>query len=273
MTSLAERSVVAEQAEAAVIESLFGMFDDQQQQALGVASARIGGGVAVRMAAAPDIAMFTRAFALGIGEPLTGDVIDEATEFLAAAGGTFACLQIAPMQETPEVLDALDQRGYRRGHTWAKMMRATGATSEASTDLRIERLSADRGEQMARVQIAGFEMPDILVPWSARQASTPGWHCWGAFDGDDMVACAMLFVHDGAGHLSGAATLPEHRGRGAQGALMKARIDYATERGLHWITAETGSETPEEPNPSLHNMHRAGLELLYHRQNWIRPNA
>src|SRR5207245_6795471 len=100
----------------------------------------------------------------------------------------------------------------------------------------------------------------------ARQATASGWAAWGAFDGDQIVACGMLFLHNGVGQLSGAATLPSHRGRGAQLALMKARIEAAAGLGARWITAETGSETPEDPNPSLHNMCRAGLELLYHRR-------
>ena len=78
-----------------------------------------------------------------------------------------------------------------------------------------------------------------------------------------------LFVHGPCGQLSGAATLPEARGRGAQSALMAARIALARDLGLSYVTAETGSETPENPNPSLHNMHRAGLETLYERRNWL----
>jgi hypothetical protein len=50
---------------------------------------------------------------------------------------------------------------------------------------------------------------------------------------------------------------------------MAARIADAARLGVRWVTAETGSETRGNPNPSLHNMVRAGLELLYHRQNWL----
>jgi hypothetical protein len=33
------------------------------------------------------------------------------------------------------------------------------------------------------------------------------------------------------------------------------------------LFTETGAETPEDPNPSLHNMHRMGFRDLYGRQN------
>lgn len=40
-------------------------------------------------------------------------------------------------------------------------------------------------------------------------------------------------------------------------------------RGAAWVTADTGSEEPDDPIPSLHNMRRAGIDELYARQNWL----
>jgi GNAT superfamily N-acetyltransferase len=119
------------------------------------------------------------------------------------------------------------------------------------------------------VQCIGMEMPPDLVPWCAAQVGAPGWYAFGAYDGDALVGMGALFAHGRCGQLSGAATLPEARGRGAQSALMAARIALARDLGLEWVTAETGSETRENPNPSLHNMHRAGLATLYERRNWL----
>ena len=50
---------------------------------------------------------------------------------------------------------------------------------------------------------------------------------------------------------------------------MARRVTDAAALGCSWITAETGTETAEEPNPSLHNMRRIGLVELYERRNWI----
>jgi hypothetical protein len=50
---------------------------------------------------------------------------------------------------------------------------------------------------------------------------------------------------------------------------MARRSADARDLGLRWIAAETGAEKPEDPNPSLHDMHRAGLEHLYDRRNWL----
>jgi GNAT superfamily N-acetyltransferase len=67
----------------------------------------------------------------------------------------------------------------------------------------------------------------------------------------------------------GGATLPEARGRGAQSALLTARVRAATGEGCRWLVAETGAEGPGEHNPSLHNMVRVGFEPLYERANWL----
>ena len=50
---------------------------------------------------------------------------------------------------------------------------------------------------------------------------------------------------------------------------MSVRVADALEAGADWITCETGAETAESPNPSLHNMRRLGLGEQYERVNWI----
>jgi hypothetical protein len=50
---------------------------------------------------------------------------------------------------------------------------------------------------------------------------------------------------------------------------MARRITDAVAHGCDWVTTETGAETAEHPNPSLHNMRRSGLTELYERRNWV----
>jgi hypothetical protein len=69
--------------------------------------------------------------------------------------------------------------------------------------------------------------------------------------------------------LCGAATLPSARGQGAQGALMGRRLADAWAAGAQHIGSDTGSESPDHPNPSLHNMRRVGLTEAYTRTNYI----
>ncbi len=149
--------------------------------------------------------------------------------------------------------------------------RAQDVHAETRTDLRITRLDPTEARAYGDVMIEAFEMPtDSALPaWCASQLGIPGFQMYGAWDGDVLAATASLYTANGIGTLAGAATLPEYRGRGAQSALMAIRVTDAAALGCAWITAETGTETPEEPNPSLHNMRHIGLVELYERRNWL----
>ena len=269
MDDARERSIKAELAEAATLANMVQIAGPELRGTLGLDARSIGGGVVARMAAAPDVPSLTRALGLGLVEPLTEATLEAALNYLRDAGGSALLVQLSPHAETPEVLAMLADRGLERGRTWAKMMRPAGPTQDVSTALRVDKVGPERADEFARVIITGFEMPDVMIPFARAQLEAPGWAAYAAFDGDELVAAGSMFVHDDVAQLAGAATLPSHRGRGAQLALMAARITEAQQLGAAWVTAETGSETPDDPNPSLHNMRRAGMEELYARQNWV----
>jgi GNAT superfamily N-acetyltransferase len=76
-----------------------------------------------------------------------------------------------------------------------------------------------------------------------------------AFDGARLVALATLTLGQG-GYLGAAATDPPQRGRGAQTALIAARVSRAAVLGARWCCAETNTAVPI----SLRNLERAGFE-------------
>ena len=117
--------------------------------------------------------------------------------------------------------------------------------------------------------LRGFGMPeDGLSDMVAASASSPDFRPFAVWDGDEMIATANLFVHAQIGSLNSAATLPEHRNRGAQSALLAARAGEAARAGCRWLVAETGKPVGCSANPSLNNLLRSGLRPLYERQNW-----
>ena len=74
---------------------------------------------------------------------------------------------------------------------------------------------------------------------------------------------------DGDGAWFGlSATLPAHRNIGAQTALLSRRMRDASALGCDWVSAET-HPTSADTNPSLRNMARAGMDVLYLRP-WYR---
>ena len=78
-----------------------------------------------------------------------------------------------------------------------------------------------------------------------------------------------MFVNGEVGWLGFAGTLKTHRKRGGQGALFARRIKDGLALGCKWFVTETGEDTPENPNPSYHNMLRSGFKLAYLRRNYV----
>ena len=72
-------------------------------------------------------------------------------------------------------------------------------------------------------------------------------------------------MSDGLAQLAGASTLPLHRRRGVQSALLRARLLDAASRGcdLAVVTTEPASKSQE-------NAQRAGFTLLYPRAILVR---
>ena len=91
-----------------------------------------------------------------------------------------------------------------------------------------------------------------LAPYLARRD--------GAIAGGGSIRISNRLVQ-----LSGAATLPAHRRRGVQSALLRARLLDAARQGcdLAIVTTEPGSKSQE-------NVQRAGFTLLYSRAVLIR---
>ena len=153
---------------------------------------------------------------------------------------------------------------------WVKVYRSARIPIDVATDLRIEQIEGspyERPGQKSRVQHSG--MPSPLAEGLAMSIGQPGWQHYLAWDGQQAVAASGLVYAQGVGWLGAGGTLPSHRRRGAQGALMARRIQDSAAAGCEWVITETGEDTPEHPNPSFHNMRRTGFQVAYLRPNYM----
>jgi GNAT superfamily N-acetyltransferase len=146
-------------------------------------------------------------------------------------------------------------------------MRGSEPPPEIPTNLEIRELAAHEADRFGAVVSMAFGLPAVAAPWTAAIVGRPGWRAYGAFDHDALVAAGALFVEGDVGWLGMAGTLPFHRRRGAQGALMVRRIADAIALGCTTIATETGI-LPGRPNPSLDNMLRCGFAIAYERPVW-----
>jgi GNAT superfamily N-acetyltransferase len=110
-----------------------------------------------------------------------------------------------------------------------------------------------------------------MASWAGRLVGRSGWSCVMAFDGAAPVATGALFVSGDYAWLGFDATLPSHRRRGAQSALLARRLQEAAARGARLATLETGARLPGRPDNSYRNILRAGFAEAYLRQNLMSP--
>jgi GNAT superfamily N-acetyltransferase len=163
---------------------------------------------------------------------------------------------------------ALEERGLHLGYPWQKFVRGV-EPMKAGRKTELAVATARSGEDFGLAFAAGYGLPEDIGLWMARLHDREDWHCLVAYDGDEPVGTGALFVSGRMGWLGCAATLPTHRGRGAQGAILAARIDRARELGCTQLVTETGVARGTTIGPSHRNIVRSGFEPAYVRPNYL----
>jgi GNAT superfamily N-acetyltransferase len=208
-----------------------------------------------------------RVTGFGLDQPLDEAGLDRAIAFYPHRGFS---IQPSPLAEHPGLAGWLAARGFAPRFQWLIWAReAQPPPDEPATGLELRRLGPEHAGEFAALVCAAYANPARLAPLHAAGVGRPRWHHWGAFEGDRLVSAGILYVHGEVGRLFTAGTLPSHRGRGAQGALLVRRMREARALGCRWLTAETADDLPEKPNPSVHNLRRLGWRLLHRRAAWM----
>ena len=258
---------------------------DLMREAAAVARRRSGDARATALAVAGGVAAWARAGApinkvVGVG--FDGAIDDgewSRVEEMFAAQGEPVRFEVSTLAE-PAMHESLSRRGYT----------LVGFEHVLASRLRDHETSA--GTPRAIVSVAGPEEVDVwidtLVDAFAHPDEVPagvpesfprellvellrdsdgiaGWSRHLArLDGVVAGAASMRIVEDIA-QLVGAATLPDHRRRGVQSALLQARLELARAAGceLAVVTTQPGSKSQE-------NLQRAGFALVYARALWVR---
>lgn len=215
-----------------------------------------------------DYADFNRAIGLGIrSEATQQDVERIVTGFRTASSRQFL-IHLAPSPQQPQLREYCAALGLKRKRSWVKVFRRREKPQSIATSFTIrEALPADAAH-LGSVACAGFGMPTDLSPWVSALAGRHGWRHFLAWEDDTPVAGGSMFLYGKAAWLGLASTRPDKRRRGAQGAIMHARVQAAIDAGAELIFTEAAEDLPNKPNPSFHNMLRAGFSLAYVRENY-----
>jgi GNAT superfamily N-acetyltransferase len=257
-----------ETAEQAAVTSWHEAMPESLRRTLRVGGGPLGSGFLVHAAA--DVLMFNRVVGLGVGSPASEADLDQAVAHFEAAGARRFMVQVAPHARPGTLLDWLAARGFYRHNHWIRLVRDTSAVESVRTELRVSEFGEAHADEFGRMEAEAFGHPPELAGLSACLVGQPGWRFFGAFDGDALVSVSALRVNGPAAWFGFASTHATHRGRGAQSALIAARIEAAREAGCRWVCVETAPDTPEKPNPSTHNLRRLGFTDAYERPNWVK---
>jgi GNAT superfamily N-acetyltransferase len=213
----------------------------------------IGGATCAALRRLGEARMFNRVLHLSSTDPL-----DEIAAFYGATPWW--------VSDSHGLGPELEKRGFVRDYSWMKFSRGVGPR-EAQSDLQVVNVGSEGAGDFARAVVGGYEMPEWLLEFNERVVGRAGWSCYVAYDGDAPAGAGALFVHQGLGWLGFGATLPECRGRGAQSAILAARIEDARKQGCSTVVTETGELEEGRPSSSYRNILRAGF-----REAGVRPN-
>jgi GNAT superfamily N-acetyltransferase len=164
---------------------------------------------------------------------------------------------------------AADRAGLVRYHrAWCKLARGSEPAPEIPTGFTIEPARASDMAEVGALYCAAFDLPAAVAPMIEATLGRAGWDLLVARDRDRPVAFGLLFSRGEVGYMAGGGTAPAARRRGAQGALLAARIARARARGCRWMASETGEAVPGDPQHSYRNMERCGFVPIGTRDNY-----
>jgi GNAT superfamily N-acetyltransferase len=210
----------------------------------------------------------------GVPDPAAlGDV-----EKAFAAHGSAVQVELAELAD-PAITALLAGRGYRLESFENVLGRLLTGALEPVMPPGIEvRLSGEEesGAWLDAVAEGSVHPDDQGVPWheefpreviiaAERDSAAAGTVRYAAVRDGVIAGGATMRMTEGVAQLTGAATVPAHRRRGVQSALLSARLADATAAGcdVAVLTAQPGSKSHQ-------NAQRQGFDLLYARAVLIR---
>jgi GNAT superfamily N-acetyltransferase len=229
------------------------------------------GSTSVRIAGATAVfdgvdAPTTQSFGLGLFEPLTSAALDDVESFFRSRGAE-PMHEVCPLTGA-ETLDLLCARGYRPFEISNVLYRTIEPPEAYPNSIRVRLVDRDEAELWGRVSARGWthdhpELEGFVQQMGELSVARENSPCFLAEIDGVPGAAGGLSLHEGVALFAGAATMPEFRRRGLQGALLAERMRYAAEQNcdLAMMVAEAGSL-------SQRNAERKGFRVAYTRLKW-----
>ncbi len=230
----------------------------------------LAGGVATYAGAGSPV---NKLAGLGFGEPMDEEELAWVERAFADRGLPLQA-EVANLAD-PSICATLTRRGYVLQNFENVLGRALSKSQvghkEASIEVSLG--GPEIHQDWLDIIVSGFASPDtqgvpshesfpreLIEGPMSDMAATSGFRRYLAHHEGVLAGGAGLRLSDGVAQLCGAATLPAHRRRGVQTALLSKRLADAAHEGcdIAIVTTQPGSKSQE-------NVQRQGFELLYTR--------
>ena len=213
----------------------------------------------------------TQTFGLGLFEPFLARQFDQVEEFFTRRGAPTA--HEVSSFVAPETLSFLSVRRYTPIEASTVLVRPTLTVPEVgSGEITVRPLREHEAPVWVRIAAQGWasesaELGPFLESLGAVVAHARGVTCFLAELDREPIAAAALNITNGIALLAGATTIPSARRRGAQRALLQARLAFAAANdiGLAMVVTQPGTA-------SQRNAERQGFRPVYTRAKWQRAS-
>jgi GNAT superfamily N-acetyltransferase len=224
---------------------------------------------------------FNKLIGLGLGDPVEEEAL-EAAERAHAERGVPLQVELATLAD-PSVGSSLTARGYLLTGFENVLGRplSGGPVTDTGSGITVDLVPAVGVRGWIDTVATAFVHEDSYDGPPAHQsfagsvlerayqlcAGVPEFRCYMAYRNSEPAGGASLYVAGGIAMCAGAATLPVHRRKGVQAALLTSRLRAAQEMGCDFavVTTMPGSK-------SQANVQRAGFQLLYTRAILVRKD-
>ncbi len=213
--------------------------------------------------------VINRTVGLGLSTAATRDDVKSIVSIYRDAGVSRFFVQLHPNAMPGELPRWLCEEGLVVGRGWQKFSRDDIGVEDRPTDLEVREIDSEHGIAFAGILCSAFDLGDGAIPWLSKLPGRADWHIFMSFDGGQPAGVGTLFVRDGIGWTDFAATSPNFRRRGSQGAVMSSRLNRARQLGCRIVGTCTGVSVPGDPQHSYNNILKAGFTEDYVRENYV----
>jgi GNAT superfamily N-acetyltransferase len=211
----------------------------------------------------------TQTFCLGVFEAPSRADMERLEQFFGERGAP-VFHEVSPLADQG-LLALLNERGYQPIEFTSVMFRqirpGSGLSRPRDESIRVRVVGADEQGLWARTAARGWsefaELSEFMQGLAEVSAKRSEALSFLAESEGQAVAAGALSICEGVALLAGASTVPEWRKRGAQLALLDARLSYAAGQGcdIAMICTQPGSA-------SQRNAERHGFRIAYTRVKW-----